>query len=60
MLYTPHEIRLIIRNCETIGELYQLELFLLLEGCYYSLLQHAAFNAGILRQKLKITGNYAA
>lgn len=60
MLYTPHEIRTITRNCATIAELYQLELFLLLESQYYTPLQRAAFDAGILRQKIKITGNYAA
>ena len=57
-MYTPHEIRSIIRNCNTKEELFQVELHLLMDGHLYSALLMEVFNSAMLKQKLKITGKY--
>ena len=60
MNYTPHEIRTIIRNCNTLPELQQFEFLLAIESIHYTLLQMMAFKAGVLNQKFKITKKYQA
>ena len=53
-MYTPHEVRTIIRNCKTIAELFRVEMELVIDAEKYTLLQNKAFDAEILRQKLNI------
>jgi hypothetical protein len=55
MNYTPHEMRKIIRNCNTESDLRMFEYFLYTtEFNYYSLLVMYVFEQAILKQRLKI------
>ena len=57
-MYTAHEIRTAIRNCNTITELRRMQFEILLEQHNYRPLQLSAFDAAILHQEFKITKNY--
>lgn len=52
-MYTPHELRTAIRNCNTPTELQLLSdiVFVELESCYSALVRNALFTAVSLRKK---------
>lgn len=53
-MYTPHEIRTIIRNCKTIAQLLLAEFILLPELPNYTRLQVEVFKNAIAKQKAKL------
>lgn len=56
--YTPHEVRTIIRNCNTHDELQQAWFLILITDAHrYSITLMYCFEMAIMRQRMKILKN---